>query len=270
MSARIWLGAMGWQEKDWVGPFYPVDTAPKDMLAQYGRSLSSVEVDSSFYGRPRATTVDEWNAAAPTDFRFSLKVPREVTHKRRFKDVGEYFGFFVERVRSLGHKLGAILMQCPPDFGPSAGNRSSLFEFIDTYAPDDVRLALELRDAGWFDDALFALAREKHVAIVAAESERFDVAAASDILRRQRGGANFLYCRFMSDVPFEHFDQIRVDRSESLAAWAATLAEERKYVADIYGYVSDDYAGHAPATVRDLLARLGENAPPDITTPTLF
>ena len=135
MSARIWLGAMGWQEKDWVGPFYPVDTTPKDMLAQYGRSLSSVEVDSSFYGRPRATTVDEWNAAAPADFRFSLKVPREVTHKRRFKDVGEYFGFFVERVRSLGPKLGAILMQCPPDFGPSAGNRSSLFEFIDMYAP---------------------------------------------------------------------------------------------------------------------------------------
>src|ERR1700680_1303047 len=128
MSARGWLGAMGWQEKDWVGPFYPDGVSPKAMLAQYGRSLKTVEVDSTYYGRPRATTIDEWRAAVPDDFRFSLKVPSEVTHRRRFKDVNEVFSFFVERVRGLGPKLGAILVQCPPDFGPSAGNRSRLFE----------------------------------------------------------------------------------------------------------------------------------------------
>lgn len=270
MSARIWLGAMGWQEKDWVGPFYPVDTAPKGMLAQYSRSLPTVEIDSSFYGRPRASTVDEWRAAAPDDFRFSLKVPREVTHRRRFKDAGEVFGFFVERVRALGPKLGAILLQCPPDFRPTAANRSSLFEFLETYAPDDVNVALELRDAGWFDDALFALSREKRFAVVAAESERFDVAFAADVLKRQIGGAEFVYCRWMGAEPFEHYDRLRADRSASLDAWVAALAQVRDDVADIYGYVSDDYAGHAPATVRDLLARLGEKAPTDISTPTLF
>src|SRR5271165_623808 len=270
MTAHIWLGAMGWQEKDWVGPFYPVGTGPKAMLAQYARSLSTVEVDSTFYGRPRATTVDEWAAAVPGDFRFALKVPREVTHKRRFEDVGEYFGFFVERARTLSSKLGAILLQCPPDFAPSATNRSRLFEFLETHLPDDMRVALELRDAGWFDDALFALARAKRFAIAAIESERFDVAFAADVLAHQRGGADFAYLRFMSDDAFEHFDRVRVDRSASLEAWTKVLAPLRDELHDIYGYVSDDYAGHAPATVRDLLQRLGENAPPDISTPTLF
>lgn len=270
MSARIWLGAMGWQEKDWVGPFYPDGAAGKNMLAHYGRALKTVEIDSSFYGRPRASSIEEWGAAVPDSFRFALKVPSEVTHKRRFKDAGEPFRFFIERVRGLGTKLGAILLQCPPDFAPSAGNRSKLFEFLETQLPDDVNVALELRDAGWFDDALFGLARDKRFAIAATESERFDVALAADILERQRGGAPFAYLRWMSDEQFEHFDRIRIDRTASLDAWTALIERIRGELTDIYGYVSDDYAGHAPATIRDLLARLGEAAPTDITTPRLF
>ena len=270
MGARIWLGAMSWQEKDWVGPFYPVGTAPKAMLAQYGRSLKSVEVDATYYGRPRASTIEEWARAVPDDFRFALKVPSEVTHRRRFRDAAEPFTFFVERVRGLGRKLGPILLQCPPDFGPSDANRSRLYEFLEAYAPDDVALAVELRDRGWFDDSLFALARAKRFAIAATESERFDVTFAGEVLERQRGGARFAYLRWMSDEPFEHFDRIQFDRSASLDAWTKLLTRLRDDVDDIYGYVSDDYAGHAPATVKDLLARLGETPPADISTPRLF
>jgi uncharacterized protein YecE (DUF72 family) len=270
MGARIWLGAMSWQEKDWVGPFYPAGTAPKAMLAQYGRSLATVEVDATYYGRPRASTIDEWARAVPDDFRFALKVPSEVTHRRRFRDAAEPFRFFVERVRGLGGKLGPILLQCPPDFKASAANREHLFEFLEEQLPDDVAVALELRDPDWFDDALFALAREKRFAIAAIESELFDVAFAAQILDRQRGGVRFAYLRFMGDEPFEHYDRIQSDRAASLGAWTELIARLRNDVDDVYGYVSDDYAGHAPATVRDLLARLGEAPPPDISSPRLF
>jgi uncharacterized protein YecE (DUF72 family) len=270
MGARIWLGAMSWQEKDWVGPFYPAGTAPKAMLAQYGRSLQTVEIDATYYGRPRASTIEEWARAVPDDFRFALKVPSEVTHRRRFRDAAEPFNFFVERVRGLGSKLGPILLQCPPDFGPSAANRSRLYEFLEANLPDDVAVALELRDPGWFDDSLFALAHDHGFAIAAIESERFDLASAADILERQRGGARFAYVRWMSDEPFEHFDRIQVDRSASLDAWTKLISRLREDVDAVYGYVSDDYAGHAPATVKDLLLRLGETPPADISSPRLF
>ena len=270
MSARLWLGAMSWQEKDWVGPFYPDGTAPKAMLAQYGRSLSTVEVDATYYGRPRASTIEDWARSVPPDFRCALKVPAEVTHRRRFRDAAEPFSFFVQRVRGLGPKLGAILMQCPPDFRATPANRDRLFEFLQSNLPPDVNVALELRDADWFDDALFSLAREKHFAIAATESERFDVASAADIIKRQKGCAHFAYLRLMSDIEFESFDRVRVDRTESLKAWDAIIAGLRDSVNDIFGYVSDDYAGHAPATVRTLLEMLGEKAPADITTPRLF
>jgi len=270
MGTRIWLGAMSWQEKDWVGPFYPAGTAQKAMLAQYGRSLNTVEVDATYYGRPRASTIEEWARAVPDGFRFALKVPSEVTHRRRFREAEEPFKFFVERVRGLGDKLGAILMQCPPDFGPSPGNRERLFAFLETNLPDDVRVALELRDPGWYDDALYALARDKRFAIAATESERFDVAFAGQVLERQRGGAPFAYLRWMGAEPFEHYDRVQADRGTELDAWTKIIERLRKDIDEIYGYVSDDYAGHAPATVRDLLARLGEAAPADISSPRLF
>jgi uncharacterized protein YecE (DUF72 family) len=270
MGSRIWLGAMSWQEKDWVGPFYPAGTAPKAMLAQYGRSMLTVEVDATYYGRPRASTIEEWARAVPDNFRFALKVPSEVTHRRRFRDAAEPFKFFVERVRGLGGKLGAILMQCPPDFKPTASNRSRLYEFLEANLPGDVAVALELRDPDWFDDSLFALAREHSFAIAATESERFDVAFAADILERQRGGARFAYVRWMGAEPFEHYDRIQSDRSSSLDEWTKVIVKLREDVGEIYGYVSDDYAGHAPATVKDLLARLGEAPPADISSPRLF
>lgn len=221
---------MGWQHKDWIGPFLPEGTKLPTCCANT-RALSTVEVDSTFYGRPRESTVDAWNADVPDGFQFALKVPREVTHRRRFRDLENVFTLFLERVRKLGPKLGAILLQCPPDFKPTPGNRDRLFTFLASSLPSDIRVALELRGD---DDALFA------------------------------------YLRWMGPMAFEHYDRVQADKSATLDAWTAIIDELRPHVDDIFGYVSDDYAGHAPATVRDLLHRLGESAPPELTTLRLF
>jgi uncharacterized protein YecE (DUF72 family) len=60
----------------------------------------------------------------------------------------------------------------------------------------------------------------------------------------------------MGLTAFEHYDRVQVDRSESLDVWARLLAQARKNVDDLFVYVSDDYAGHSPATVKDLVARI--------------
>lgn len=271
MTARLHLGCMGWQEKDWVGPFYPKETKAGDMLASYARMLPTVEVDSTFYGRPRQTTVDGWRDAVGNDFRFALKVPREVSHRRRFRDLDQVFTWFVERVRGLGPKLGAILIQCPPNFKPTPANREHLFSFLESELPPDIKVALELRDEKWYDDALFALAREARFALAATESERTSVALAKRILDQQGDSLDFAYLRWMGTTELEHYDRVQIDKSESLDQWADIIRELRGRVDDIYGYVSDDYSGHAPATVRDLLERLGEPAPSlQSATPGLF
>jgi len=272
MTARLFLGCMGWQEKDWRGPFYPEATKPADMLASYANLLPTVEVDSTFYGRPRQATLDGWRAAVGPAFRFALKVPRMVSHFKRFRDADQVFSYFVERVRGLGPKLGAILIQCPPDFNATQANRERLFTFLESQLPPDIKVALELRDEAWYDDALISLAREERFALAATESEHASLALAKRILDAQGDALDFAYLRWMGKAELERYDRLQLDRSESLDAWASMIRELRSRVSEIYGYVSDDYAGHAPATVFDLLARLGEPvpAPQAAAAPRLF
>jgi uncharacterized protein YecE (DUF72 family) len=267
MTARLHLGCMGWQEKDWRGPFYPQAVKPPEMLAVYAQALSTVEVDSTFYGRPRESTVQTWRESVGDDFRFALKVPREVTHRRRFREAEQVFSFFIERARTLGPKLGAILIQCGRDFGPTPANRKHLFSFLDAELPSDINVALELRHEGWFEESLFAMARSQRFALAAVEGEHASLELAERILTEQSDALDFAYLRLMGTAAFEHYDRVQVDRSESLGTWARLIKDVRGRVGDVFGYVSDDYSGHSPATVADLLGRLGEEPPPNLVSP---
>ena len=269
MLAQIWLGGQGWQYKDWLGTFYPAGTAFKDMLPEYARVFRSVEVDSSYYGAPLPKTVLGWRDRSPDDFRFALKTPAEITHERRFRDADAAFAEFVETVRLLGPKLGAVLIQCPPDFDPAPDHREALFRFVRTQLPEDVRFALELRDARWYDDKLFALARERGIALALAEGRHADLQLAGEIADEivSHPSADFAYLRWLGDRQLEKYARVQLDRTRSLDVWERLMRGLRGAVRDIYGYVNNHYQGHSPATVREILARLGEPVPPESTAP---
>lgn len=264
MSARLRLGTSSWNYKDWVGPFYPPATAPADMLAFYARVFPSVEVDASYYGIPRASTVEGWRRRSPEGFCFSLKTPAAVTHERRFVNAGPYFASFVARARMLGDRLGAILLQCPPDFTPSRETRASLFGFLETELPGDLPIALELRDPRWYDDALFDFAAAIGCTVAVTEGVHADLALASRIVAQLRRctPAPYAYIRWLGEHSFEHWDREQLDRTGSLDVWERLIRALQDVCQDIYGYASNDYAGYAPGTVRQLFARLGAAAPP--------
>lgn len=271
-QARLWFGGQGWLYKDWVGTFYPPGTDGLTMLAEYGRVFNTVEVDSSYYATPDARTVEGWRKRSPEGFRFSLKVPSEVTHVRRFRDAEPQFDEFVERVRLLGPKLGAILVQCPPDFDPSEENREALFGFIRSQIPSDMPVALELRDERWYDDALFGLAREKAIALAATEGMHSSMDLAARIVEETvaRPPTDFAYIRWLGDRSLTKYDRVQLERTSSLDGWERLIRALRRSVRDIYGYANNHYQGHSPATIRAVLARLGEPVPPETTTPRLL
>jgi len=272
VDARIWFGTQGWQYADWVGNFYPPGTQVKDMLTEYGRALRTVEVDSTYYGTPAARTFDGWRRRSPDGFRFGLKTPSEITHVRRLRDVEGPFAEFVERARLLGPKLGAILVQCPPDFDPSPDNRSALFTFMETQMPADCAIALELRDERWYDDDLFRLARRRGFTLAATEGSHSTLGLASRIAEEltRDPPAPFAYVRWLGDRQVTKYDRVQIDRTQSLDVWERLIRRLRGAVRDVYGYANNHYQGHSPATVRSLAARLGEEVPPDTTAPRLF
>ena len=112
----IYLGTQGWSYKDWVGSFYPPGTKTADYLPYYAHVFDAVELDTTFYGTPTLDRVKGWSGATPTGFQFTAKTPRSITHDRRLVGAEGEFEEFVDVIAGLGEKLGAILIQLPPDF----------------------------------------------------------------------------------------------------------------------------------------------------------
>jgi uncharacterized protein YecE (DUF72 family) len=242
------------------------------MLAEYGRVFASVEVDSSFYATPPARTVEGWRRRSPDGFRFSVKAPAEVTHVRRFRDADAAFAEFIDRIRALGPKLGAVLVQCPPDLDPAPENRAALFRFMRTQLPSDIGIALELRDTNWYDDELFALARSCGFTLAVTEGSHASLRLAGEIVNElaRNPPTDFAYVRWLGNRAITRYDRVQLDCTKSLDVWERYIRALQRSVRDIYGYANNHYQGHSPATVRAVLARLGEEVPPDSTVPRLL
>lgn len=250
---------MGWSYEDWRGPFYSRDTPQTRMLEEYARIYSTVELDTTFYGVPRPTTLDAWAAQTPDDFLFSAKVPRAVTHERRLRDAAEEaldFGSLLKK--HLGLKLGALLLQLPPDFSAAVvGDRDSFDRFIQEITDprrtgSELPWVVEFRHASWADTEVAAdLASE---GIACATTERLDM------------GAPLRYVRLLgTENSVARFDSRQIDRSADIAVWAdrlqAALQAQDASSPPILVYVRNFFEGHAPATIYDLRARLGLAVP---------
>lgn len=136
-------------------------------LERYARCLPAVEINSSFYRPHRPATYARWAASVPPNFRFSVKMPREITHTRRLIDATEPLERFLGEVEALGATLGPLLVQLPPSLGY---DKSAAERFFSSFRERfEGQLACEPRHATWFDDAAKAMLMKHHVARVAAD-----------------------------------------------------------------------------------------------------
>jgi uncharacterized protein YecE (DUF72 family) len=115
----IAVGCAMWANRDWVGSFLPIETRVGGELAAYSRICTAVEGNTTFYATPPATTIDRWRDSVADDFRFVFKLPREITHDRRLRDVDETVTAFLDTIDPLGESLGPISIQLPASFGPA-------------------------------------------------------------------------------------------------------------------------------------------------------
>ena len=109
----ILLGTSSFTASGWEGSFYPLGMRSKDFLRHYSGQFQTVEIDSTFYGTPAASTVTSWNNKTPADFVFAVKVPQVITHEKVLVDCEPEFDEFIERMHLLGDKLGPMLLQFP-------------------------------------------------------------------------------------------------------------------------------------------------------------
>lgn len=238
---------MGWSYPDWRGPFYARETPENRLLAQYAGVFDAIELDTTFFGAPRPQTLALWDRQTPQGFFFSAKAPRAITHERRLlgpaaiKEAQD-FGKLLQD--GFAAKLGHLLLQLPPDFGP--GEARHLLSFADALAPDSLPWTVELRDSAWQTTPIAEQLAERGIGV-----------ATTD--RVSLPGARLTYVRLLGEEnSVARFDQRVIDRESELDQWAERLraAEGRVFL-----HVRNFYEGHAPGTLTALRQRLGLSTP---------
>jgi uncharacterized protein YecE (DUF72 family) len=254
MTARIRLGTQGWNYDAWVGPLYPKGARPADFLSVYARAFETVEVDATFYAIPPAKTIRGWAERTPDDFVFALKLPQEITHENRLRDSASLMELFFDRIRGLGPKLGPVLMQLGPDFGPT--ELPALASFL-PQIPSDINVAIEFRQRGWIHEGILALLAEHNVALALIDARW--IPRKTMLALATKPTADFAYIRWMGpNRDIVDYSRVQYDRTSELERWVEVITPMANRVKSIYGYVNNHFAGHSPATVRDLQVMLGQ------------
>jgi uncharacterized protein YecE (DUF72 family) len=251
--SRYWLGCSGWAYDDWVGPFYPPGTPPGEFLELYSQVFRTVEVDSSFYRAPSPFLVRRWADRTPSEFRFALKVPRDVTHEKDPARGDEVLRVFLASLRPLidHRKLGAVVLQFPPSFRPARG--AARLEALLEAVPKEIPLAVELRDGAWWTDSTRGLLERRGAALV--------WSVVPETRPPEWVTGPFLYARFVGDRALTKFDRIQRDPGSEFTSMRKRFEEQGQGVETAYAYANNHFLGFGPGTVRAFAEELHEPLP---------
>ncbi len=224
----IYIGTSGWFYRSWQPGFYPAELPTYKWLEFYAMHFNTVEINSTFYRVPSASTVKGWIRKLPTDFHLTCKVNRTITHRKRLKNVREDLIGFLEVLSPIKQRYGMLLFQLPPSIKLDMGE---LEEFLSSL-PGDFRYAVEFRNSRWFDDSVFELLSRYNVAFVSVSAPGLpdDIVVTTD----------FLYVRFHGKDRW--YDYLYSD--EELSVWASKI-KKHTAVSDAYCYFNNDVGGYA-------------------------
>lgn len=145
---NLHVGCAGWNIAADSAPRFPPEGTH---LERYAAVFRSVEINSSFHRAHRRATYERWAASVPDNFRFSVKLPRAITHTRRADDPAGLLDTFLEEVSGLGPKLGCILAQLPAGAEFDATIAGRFFESLRIRYEGD--MFIEPRHKSWFGQA---------------------------------------------------------------------------------------------------------------------
>jgi uncharacterized protein YecE (DUF72 family) len=160
----IRVGCAGWSLNAGDRPQF---AAAGSVLVRYASRFPATEINSSFHRPHRAVTYERWAAQTPPHFRFSVKVPKAITHERKLLGAAALLEEFLDPVAGLGEKLGWLLVQLPPSLPYDARLAGNFFRVL--RRRHEGRVALEPRHASWFTPSAETLLRQQRIARVAAD-----------------------------------------------------------------------------------------------------
>lgn len=283
LPGSLRMGTSSWAFAGWRGPVY-ADDAPKRHLSKHGLSaysqhplLRAVGVDRTFYAPVDADVFAGYAAQVPEDFRFLVKAWAEVTSPRLHGHTGLNPNFLdvhcaVDRcvgpaLEGLGHKLGPLLLQFPPQGDEASRRPEAWVERLHSFLgglPAGPRYVVELRD-----EALFC---RSYVEALAATGAHHGYVShpCMPTLRRQRELAPVrgpVTARWMlrrglayqqAKQRYEPFDAL-VDRDPEARAELTSMALEAAALnVEMVVVVNNKAEGSSPLSVLELARQIAQ------------
>ncbi len=267
LSGQIRIGIGGWNYQPWRGVFYPKGLAQAKELAYAASRLTSIEINSTFYGSQKPESFRKWARAVPDGFKFSVKGPRFATNRRVLAEAGDSIKRFLDSgVLELGERLGPLLWQFAPTKKFDAGDFGKFLELLPAKA-DGRRLAhvVEVRHLSFRTPDFIALLRDFRTPVVFTDHANYP--SLADVT------GDFIYARLQrgqDTIPTAY-------AAKDLDAWAGRLriwaqgkvpddlprvdpahAPQKTAPRDVFAYVIHEGKIRAPAAAMALIERLKE------------
>jgi uncharacterized protein YecE (DUF72 family) len=212
------IGCAGWNIPKEAAAAFP---QAGSHLERYAAVFPMVEINSSFYKPHQPKTWARWADSVPAGFRFSVKLPRAISHDAQMRDIDDLLARFASEVKELKDKLGCLLVQTPPKLGFHDETARDFFaKLYDTFG---CMIACEGRHPSWFSDIATEVLRERKVTRVIADPAAGQpgphVPTTKDIYVRLHGAPRIYY----SSYPQEYLDalarDIEVHRAAGRQVW---------------------------------------------------
>jgi uncharacterized protein YecE (DUF72 family) len=263
-SGSIYVGIGGWNFEPWRGVFYPKGLPQAKELNYAATHLTSIEINSTFYGSQKPESFRKWARETPDGFVFSVKGPRFATNRRVLAEAGESIGRFLNSgVMELGDRLGPLLWQFAPHKKFDAADFGAFLALLPAkHDGRKLRHVIEVRHHSFLVPEFVALLRKHNMAPVFSEHETYPAIADAT--------GDFVYLRLQKGQ-----DAIATGYPpQELDAWAKrlrTLADggmpkdlpvvdpnnaAKAQPRDVFAYVIHEGKVRAPAAAMALIERL--------------
>lgn len=232
-KGKIWLGISNGQMPGNKSTF-PADYQAKSRLHYYASLFNTIEINSSFYKIPLRKTCGKWAADVPDDFRFTLKLNRDVTHAKELKYDETLIEKFMEAAEGIGKKKGCLLIQFPGKITVEYFSQvEQILTQVKTFDPsEEWKIAVEFRHESWYIRESTELVDEFNAAMVLHDLPKGNIETIAD-------HAGFAFIRFHG--PEQGY---RGSYSENLLKKkAAFMLQQSQEGKDVYAYFNNTAGG---------------------------
>lgn len=242
-NVELFIGTSGWSYDHWKEAFYPEDLPKSRWFEYYAEQFLTVEVNATFYRTFKEQTYHKWRDRAPEKFKYVLKAPRLITHRKYLEDAEEHIRRFWESASLLESKFGLILLQLAPNtpYDPDR-LKKALLAF-----DDPKRIAVEFRHQQWFTEDIKDLLKEVESVFCIVDSPKTELMdwVTSDVA----------YIRLHGRTKWYAYDYSFQDLRE-IAEFVENVIKSE--VTMVYIFFNNDFEGYAPKNALSLREMLNK------------